>query len=937
MPCALATPPPSPPIPAWCRVDRHDEDTPENQIPLPPLAHTLHQEASSVLCLAADERWIFSGCQANDIYVWDRETFQVAGLLEGHTGSVLALEVAPQKKWLFSSSGDSTIRIWSTETLVPLYVLTAYSYYASGDIFSVTFSPSTETLFFGCQNTSLQWFDFSPNSKDWKCCPERGSSEAPGQGPSSTRKPHKFFDSMPQPARQLQSSRGIPSPRMTPSSSAPALPSTPPEGNLLLPQGTPPRTVSGLCPQKDARAVRTLEVPEDNWIRSAHYGYVYCLALVQEAEDDIFSPLVHKPRFGTFTPDGARTDQLVTGGGDECVKLWAYTSSVGDSPAAVSLVHTFHAGVGAILSIICRHGNIYAGCQEGHVKIWDIETKTLIRTIIAQEAVDILSVSMINAELYACFANGSIQRYSHSFECTGCWKGHEKTVLSSILVPAYGASAQEDEDKLELITGGSDNNIKMWRIKRPAKTKPRLDRDELGQSLTLKLAVNPVSNESVDIEYTDTMLYALAQFISIPSISNSPSHKEDCRQAAIWLKKCLIQFGAESQLLYGEEGKNPVVLGTFSGTESDKPKPRILFYGHYDVFAAGSSSAWDHDPFTLNGLNGYLYGRGVTDNKGPVLAVACAASEMLARRSLGVDLVLLVEGEEEAGSAGFTEAVQKYKDQIGHIDAILVSNSYWIDDMRPCVTYGLRGVVHATVEISGEGPDVHSGVDGGGHVEPMMDMVKLLGKLQDGRKISIPGFYDRIRPPSEEEDGIFNVLEKVTGKSASSFSSRWREPTLSVHSISDSGFGNSTIIPSRVRAKISLRTVPDQITDEIVKSMEAYIQSTFSDLSSPNTLNCDIDRTADWWIGSFENPWFKALEGAIYEEWGVEPLRIREGGSIPSIPFLEKEFGCSALHLPMGQSSDQAHLRNERISLNNLRKGKGVVEKFFQRVATAGL
>lgn len=82
---------------------------------------------------------------------------------------------------------------------------------------------------------------------------------------------------------------------------------------------------------------------------------------------------------------------------------------------------------------------------------------------------------------------------------------------------------------------------------------------------------------------------------------------------------------------------------------------------HYDVIAAGAASGWDHDPFTLTGLNGYLYGRGVTDNKGPVLAVASAASELLARRALDVDLVMLIEGEEEAGSGGFAEAVRKHK------------------------------------------------------------------------------------------------------------------------------------------------------------------------------------------------------------------------------------------------------------------------------------
>ncbi|KAG8832586.1 hypothetical protein FRC17_001097, partial [Serendipita sp. 399] len=95
-----------------------------------------------------------------------------------------------------------------------------------------------------------------------------------------------------------------------------------------------------------------------------------------------------------------------------------------------------------------------------------------------------------------------------------------------------------------------------------------------------------------------------------------------------------------------------------------------------------------------------------------------------------------------------------------------------------------------------------------------------------------------------------------------------------------------------------------------------------------------IEQAADWWLGNLEGPWFQALESAIEQEWGTRPLRIREGGSIPSIPFLEKTFGCPALHLPLGQSTDQAHLANERISLNNLLKGKAVLERFFLSVAS---
>ncbi|KAF5343199.1 hypothetical protein D9757_015478 [Collybiopsis confluens] len=118
---------------------------------------------------------------------------------------------------------------------------------------------------------------------------------------------------------------------------------------------------------------------------------------------------------------------------------------------------------------------------------------------------------------------------------------------------------------------------------------------------------------------------------------------------------------------------NPLVLGTFTGNQgpSSRLRPRLLFYGHYDVFPA-PPRGWNSDPFAVDGKNGYLYGRGVTDNKGPIIASAFAAAELLCGRSLGVNVVFLIEGEEECGSVNFSTAIEKYKDQIGHIDAILV-------------------------------------------------------------------------------------------------------------------------------------------------------------------------------------------------------------------------------------------------------------------------
>ncbi|KAG8792306.1 hypothetical protein FRC17_008616, partial [Serendipita sp. 399] len=335
------------------------------------------------------------------------------------------------------------------------------------------------------------------------------------------------------------------------------------------------------------------------------------------------------------------------------------------------------------------------------------------------------------------------------------------------------------------VTGGADAKIQLWSIE--VLQEPQRPRMRSG---TLK-AENDLQS-------------ALAQFVGIPSVINAEACRESCRQAALWLKSLLSQLGAETSLLSPDSGINSLVLATFRGNEGQKNRPRILFYGHYDVIPA-KKNGWDSDPFTLSGRDGYLYGRGVSDNKGPILAAAFAISELRRKVPLGLDIVMLIEGEEEAGSRGFEDVVRTHKvrpqllvndwdsklgkDLIGHVDAILISNSYWIGEDVPCITYGLRGVIHAKIEISSEQPDLHSGVEGGALVEPMFDMVSILSKLSSGGKVFVSNFYDDVRPQTEQEQELYRLLERMTGKSANYLMAKWREPSLSIHSVETSGPG----------------------------------------------------------------------------------------------------------------------------------------------------
>ena len=478
------------------------------------------------------------------------------------------------------------------------------------------------------------------------------------------------------------------------------------------------------------------------------------------------------------------------------------------------------------------------------------------------------------------------------------------------------------------------------------------------------------------------MLSSLSKFVSFRTVSSNPLYTSDCLLGATYLTSLFKRLGATVSLLPTTTPSgapcNPIVFARFTAPPPppNTPNPKtILFYGHYDVIPATSEDSWATDPFVLTGLNGYLYGRGVSDNKGPVLAAIYAASELLLSRRLTADLVFLIEGEEECGSRGLFTAVRKHKHLFGTIDYVLLANSYWLDDTYPCLTYGLRGVVHAKVEISSPNTeDLHSGVDGSRlNREPTIDLVTLLSKLvDDDGSIQIPGFYDSVRPVTPSESARYTAIcEAFPTQDPAQLTQRlmakWRYPSLTIHRVDVSGPANATVIPRVAGAQISLRIVPDQGLDEIKAALVTYLQASFAKLRSANVLKVAIEHEAEWWVGAPGNKVFCVLEAAIGEVWGadansggtsdpetvatpadeaiggvkvrektvVKPLYIREGGSIPAARFLEMEFGALTAHLPCGQASDHAHLDNERLRLRNLVGCRLVLGYVFERLPWA--
>ncbi|KAI1462809.1 cytosolic non-specific dipeptidase [Annulohypoxylon moriforme] len=449
----------------------------------------------------------------------------------------------------------------------------------------------------------------------------------------------------------------------------------------------------------------------------------------------------------------------------------------------------------------------------------------------------------------------------------------------------------------------------------------------------------------------------LAKAVAIPSVSSDAARRPDVVRMAHFLADELKTLGATVELRpLGKQPDAPelelppVILARYG---SDKNKRTILVYGHYDVQPAEKSDGWATEPFTLKvGEDGRMFGRGSTDDKGPVLGwLDAIEAHQKAGVEFPVNLLMCFEGMEEYGSEGLDELIEKEgKGYFADADAVCISDNYWLGTEKPCLTYGLRGVNYYSVEVSGPGADLHSGVFGGTAQEPMTDLVRVLGSLVDTNgKIQIPGIMEQVAPVTKDEEGLYDNIsftmetlhESLGAKTTifedkkSTLMARWRYPSLSVHGIEGafSAPGAKTVIPAKVIGKFSIRTVPNMEIEQTNELVYKYVKEVFAKLGSKNSLKVYAQHCGKWWVAS-PNHWnFRAAGKAVERVWGVEPDFTREGGSIPVTLTFEQATGKNVLLLPMGSSTDGAHSINEKLDKRNYIEGIKLLGAYLHYVA----
>lgn len=861
----------------------------------PPLIHRWDYTYSILSTVAfPHKRLLFAGTQDSKVLCFDLATYDLIKTI--HLGdsvdtntksSVLCLTKSQDEQYLFSAGTDSLVRIWTVghvtkDCNIPIKeVVTIYSLTDIGDIFSLRYLDSQQTVVFGSQNASMLYVQ---NVLD----------NLHGKNENDLNKlPHRRFD-------RFFDSTG-------PGASADSYSPTP----------TPVECNHGI-----------LEVPSKNTISYAHNGFIYSICKIQNC----------KGRLPThFYPQNVSPDAkfIVSGGGDGMCKIWALSSSPNSSPL---FLITELDNEESVLSQYVEFPFLYCGLSCGLVKIWDLNTNQLISTFRTPVSSDIMSISVYKDNIFVTQEHGITKFYQDSI-CH--WNAHQGIVLSAEILNRECTGNKH----VRLVTGGNDGTLALWNVTNMVQedemsfsTRFHTHKDGI-EGIVQSEHRNPWAQyQAIQLD-NDHMLQTLKELTSFQTVSQKPDTQQliDARRCATFLQELFVKFGASAaQLLPVENGGNPVVYAHFKGCKKDKR--RVLWYGHYDVISAGDSQRWKTDPFTLTCENGYLKGRGVTDNKGPLLAAIYSVAQLFQKGELANDIVFLIEGQEEFGSMGFEDIVSKHRDLIGrHMDWILFSNSYWIDENIPCLNYGLRGVVNAKITVWSDEPDRHSGVDGGVHREPTTDLIKIISRLQDDDgNVLIPEFYEPLKDLSDEEREHFEEIiqradidKEIT---VDQLVAKWTKPSLSITTMKVSGPGNVTVIPQRVSICISMRLVPEQNVKLVKKAFEDYVVNSFKRLNSKNHLKVAILNEAEPWLGDPSNEAYRVIKEEIQSAWNIDPLLVREGGSIPCVRFLERAFNAPAVQIPCGQSTDNAHLDNEQLRIKNWYKMREVLSKAFNKL-----
>ncbi len=441
----------------------------------------------------------------------------------------------------------------------------------------------------------------------------------------------------------------------------------------------------------------------------------------------------------------------------------------------------------------------------------------------------------------------------------------------------------------------------------------------------------------------------LENLARIPSVSAEGFPPEEVSRSAEATCEVMRHAGLKNVQVLRVPGVHPYAFGEWLG--ACKSAPTVLLYGHHDVQPPGRPEKWLTPAFdpTLR-EDGRLYGRGVVDDKAGVMVhVAAIEGYLQTHGSLPVNVKFLVEGEEEIGSENLGALLRQYKKMM-LADFIVLTDTGNLETGLPSLTYQLRGIVGAYLEVRSLDHPLHSGMWGGPVPDPVLALSKILsGLIREDGKIDIPGFYKDVRKPTAKERSRlkalpFNEAEfrsdgglvkgtKLAGEPEFTVYERlWTRPALTVIALEASPLkGSSNQIVDSARARISVRIVPNQDPEDITKRLLRRLTA-----NPPWGVEVTVrsEGSVPWWTTNPEGPAFEAAARAMKKGFGRDAVFIGAGGTIGFVePFARELGGVPALLLGVEDPICNAHSENESLCLDDWYKGMKAATYLYEELS----
>ncbi|MDE0072058.1 MAG: dipeptidase [Caldilineaceae bacterium] len=441
----------------------------------------------------------------------------------------------------------------------------------------------------------------------------------------------------------------------------------------------------------------------------------------------------------------------------------------------------------------------------------------------------------------------------------------------------------------------------------------------------------------------DRYLDELLDFLRIPSISALPERAGDVARAGQWVAQRLSSAGAENVEVL-PTGGHPVVYGDWLHAEG---KPTILVYGHFDVQPVDPVELWTHPPFEPTVVDGRVYARGASDDKGNMLAPILAVEALLRRGGAApVNLKFCFEGQEEIGSPQIPEFMPAHVERFAS-DLAVSADGGQFSETEPLLLMSLRGICGVQIDVYGASTDLHSGLHGGRIQNPIHALTQILGSLRraDGT-VAVEGFYDDVaalteveraaiaRVPFDRDEYLCEVgLDEEFGEPGYTNRERgWVRPTLEMNGIWG-GFqedGIKTVLPNAAHAKITCRLVADQDPERIIGLLEEHVAQ-----HAPPGVRVEVNPlsirgrpysiAADHWGN-------RAAAAVLTEFYGREPYQTRSGGSIPITGVFLEQLGIDTIGFGFGIEDENYHAPDEFFRLASFRKSQRAYVRLLEEL-----